>query len=262
MPPQARQNAKNQAVKRRPSDEVQSLPVGVPANDNVPSTQRGGAPVVQNPTAVSAETGRTLPRNISDSLQNQALVRREAPPSAQEEQLYRDADQEQDSIVRRQPQPQMQAPQDEGEQNESQGKSQEKSPPPFPLIAFALCVAEYLITLTLAILFFVLSIILLPLGIVLDGALLVWKIAVGTAVWFWISAYEHKHLRSLKNDTKNAIKLARLLKSPRAKRAMLLGINAIPIVGELIPVNAYMVYSTYSSVKKQIKKANLELKKK
>jgi hypothetical protein len=260
MPPQARQNAKNLAVKRRPSDEVVSLPVGEPANDNVPATQRGGAPVVQNPTAVSAETGRTLPKNISESLQNQALVRREEPPSArEEEQQFRENQREQDSLVRRLPQ--IQATPDEGEQDESEGKSEEKTMPPFPLIAFALCVAEWMITLTLAILFFVISVILLPLGVVLEVILEAWKISVGVALWFWIAAYEHKHLRSVKNDTKNAIKLARLLKSPRAKRAMLLGINAIPVVGNLLPVNAYMVYSTYSSVKKQIKKANLAIKK-
>jgi len=274
--------AARRITKVRPSDEDYITPSS-PANDNsappvaandnerpVSSIQRGGAPVIENPTAVSRETEQTLPKNITDSLRNQSLVRRdrnpedEYPDQLEEEMLVRDLE-ERSAIRRIQLEDQERQTQEEEEQQneENTEKANQKSPPPFPLVAFSLCVAEWLITLTLAILFFIIGIILLPIGVALEVALEVWKIAVGTAVWFWISSYEHEHLRSLKTDTKNLAQLAKmvkLLKSPKAKRAALLGINAIPVVGELVPINAYMVFSTYMSVKKQIKKSNLSMK--
>lgn len=287
-----RQNAKENikqntqtSVKRRPADGS-SLPVQttVAANDNtkptqtentknipagVPSTRRGGAPVVQNPTAVDEETLATLPRQISDSLQNQTQVKKDDKYVGVDGKDY-DGDEDEEealsnydfltrNLQRQNNLEDLEILQEIEDETQAVSGVVRRSAD-FPFIMFIITVVEWIFSIVFALLSLVLSAtgVLIPVGIAIDVLLYVWKFIFSSLVFVWTFSYEKKqtgHLRlsAQKADTTmSIIRQAKNFKKFGAKGTYLL-VGLAPVIDMIIPSNPIMVWSVYRKVNKQIK---------
>lgn len=250
------QPANDNNSKRKPSDEGGFVPR--PANSNVPSTQRGGQPVKPNPTAVSPETQTTLPPNVAKILNTQG--QRQINNNDNNDFDQSDFNTNNPQTVQDFNQPDIIEPtiNETGVEVDSEAQSQSVQIPRvvFPFIIFIICIFEWFGVLILSLLGIIFNIILLPVGIAIGIALEAWKISFGIIIYAWILWYEGKYIKSLGNNVKNSMNLLNALKKKRLARKLFLGAGAIPLIGGLLPLNVYTVYSTYREVKKELMKLN------
>lgn len=224
---------------------------------SVPQTQRGGTPVIENPTAVDASTAKTLPENVKQTLQNQAQVTRRE--GGEDDQLRNT--QEQDTGESEEFLDQI----DEGLEvvpNETEEtvwevddseKDEIRRGPRFPFIMFTFSVFEWMTVLIFSLAATLFGIIFFPIGIALEVALKSWKTFFAVVLVGWSIWYESRETHSFVSLYRNVVKKPSLKPTNHVSRRLFLTVGIVPIVGDIIPTNPIMVIMTYRAVRKKFK---------
>jgi len=244
------------------------------ANNQAPASQRGGAPVVPNPTAVSKETQSTLSPEIAKLLNTQGQVNRNQDRKSGEF----DEDEEEGNrnfeLENLQQQQENLFLQNQFEEEENEDGNREKFikavkiefekkkiqmtdeeimslvdsnfKVKFPMIMFSLTVMAELGDLVLGLVGVVLTFILPPVGLIIDFM----QIFVGfifTVSFFLWNNYYAKNA----SDYSNKVSFVRrLIWKFAIRRSWAMAFKWIPIIGELVPINSILVILTYRYMKK------------
>lgn len=255
-------------------ENVKNIPSGVP------STQRGGAPVIQNPTAVDAETASTLPRQISESLQNQAQVRNQNQNTSEDftEQGIKKSNYDFIRENIRQQQEDLNVlntlDQIEEEENNNQNFINEVKSEfarkkivmtddevmslvnsnfnvKFPWIMFSIAVAVETGDLILELLGIVLTVVIAPAGIAIGFIQTFIGGIMAVSIFFWNNYYAA-------NASDYSAKVSFVRRQAwrfMIRRSWALVVKMVPYVGAFVPMDSIIIILTYRRLKKITKEA-------